>query len=104
MGAVSFLHRLRSSLNPHQNYHLCVVDGLFEEVQSDAGTDPANPNSGRRASSSSWASFPGAFGLLEFVQSSVGALTGGIGFGAGLALQGMAPLAGRTMPAPRFCG
>jgi hypothetical protein len=30
MGAVSFLHRFGSSLNPHYHYHLCVVDGPFD--------------------------------------------------------------------------
>jgi len=45
IGAVSFLHRFGSSLNTHFHYHLCVVDGLFEEVQRDAGPDPANPDS-----------------------------------------------------------
>jgi hypothetical protein len=35
MGAVSFLHRFCSSLNPHFHYHLCVVDGLFKRVEDD---------------------------------------------------------------------
>jgi hypothetical protein len=39
-GAVSFLHRFGSSLNPHYHYHLCVVDGLFEKVESSGGQDP----------------------------------------------------------------
>lgn len=34
-GAVSFLHRFGSSLNPHFHFHLCVVDGLFESVDTD---------------------------------------------------------------------
>lgn len=29
-GAVTFLHRFGSSLNPHFHYHLCVLDGVFE--------------------------------------------------------------------------
>jgi hypothetical protein len=40
LGAVSFLHRFGSSLNPHFHYHLCVVDGLFEKVPGDEGQDP----------------------------------------------------------------
>jgi len=43
MGAVSFLHRFGSSLNPHFHYHVCVVDGLFEKVESDTNQDPAHP-------------------------------------------------------------
>ncbi len=43
MGAVSFLHRFGSSLNPHFHYHVCVVDGLFEKVESDTVQDPAHP-------------------------------------------------------------
>jgi hypothetical protein len=41
MGAVSFLHRFGSSLNPHYHYHLCVVDGLFEKIEGDTAQDPA---------------------------------------------------------------
>ena len=40
MGAVSFLHRFGSSLNPHYHYHLCVVDGLFERVDADRKSEP----------------------------------------------------------------
>ena len=43
MGAVSFLHRFGSSLNPHFHFHLCVVDGLFERLECDADQDPATP-------------------------------------------------------------
>ncbi len=39
MGAVSFLHRFGSSLNPHFHYHLCVVDGLFERVEGKENQD-----------------------------------------------------------------
>lgn len=42
-GAVTFLHRFGASLNPHFHYHLCVLDGVFVEVdrQRVAGTgDP----------------------------------------------------------------
>jgi len=42
-GAVGFLHRFGSSLNPHFHFHLCVVDGLFERVECEAGQDPASP-------------------------------------------------------------
>jgi hypothetical protein len=44
-GAVSFLHRFGSSLNPHFHYHLCVVDGLFQRVEEDTHQDPADPKS-----------------------------------------------------------
>lgn len=37
-GAVTFLHRFGSSLNPHFHYHLCVLDGIFEGVEGE-GTD-----------------------------------------------------------------
>ena len=40
-GAVSFLHRFGSSLNPHFHFHLVVVDGLFEKVEGDTAQDPA---------------------------------------------------------------
>jgi len=43
MGAVSFLHRFGSSLNPHFHFHLVVVDGLFEKVEDDMNQDPTNP-------------------------------------------------------------
>jgi hypothetical protein len=43
MGAVSFLHRFGSSLNPHFHYHLIVVDGLIEKVEDDTNQDPTNP-------------------------------------------------------------
>jgi hypothetical protein len=42
-GAVSFLHRFGSTLNPHYHYHLCVVDGLFEKIEGDTAQDPAHP-------------------------------------------------------------
>jgi hypothetical protein len=38
-GAVSFLHRFGSSLNPHYHFHLCVVDGLFEDGPGDGSQD-----------------------------------------------------------------
>ena len=32
IGAVAFIHRFGSSLNGHMHFHVCVVDGVFEEV------------------------------------------------------------------------
>jgi len=29
-GAVAFIHRFGSSLNPHTHFHVCVIDGVFE--------------------------------------------------------------------------
>ena len=37
IGAVAFIHRFGSSLNEHVHFHVCVVDGVFEEVTG--GTD-----------------------------------------------------------------
>jgi len=48
LGAVSFLHRFGSSLNPHFHFHLCVVDGLFHRVEDDTNQDPANPETSLR--------------------------------------------------------
>jgi len=42
-GAVSFLHRFGSSLNPHFHFHVLVVDGLFEQVEDDTIQEPAHP-------------------------------------------------------------
>jgi hypothetical protein len=41
IGAVAFIHRFGSSLNGHVHFHVCVVDGVFEEVpgQGDADAD-----------------------------------------------------------------
>ncbi|OIQ74106.1 putative transposase [mine drainage metagenome] len=39
IGAVAFIHRFGSSLNEHVHFHVCVVDGVFEEVAGDADTD-----------------------------------------------------------------
>ncbi len=44
MGAVSFLHRFGSSLNPHYHFHLAVVDGLFERIEADPGLEARNQN------------------------------------------------------------
>jgi hypothetical protein len=38
IGAVAFIHRFGSSLNEHVHFHVCAVDGVFEEV---AGEDEA---------------------------------------------------------------
>ena len=32
IGAVAFIYRFGSSLNGHVHFHVCVVDGVFEEV------------------------------------------------------------------------
>ena len=32
IGAVAFIHRFGSSLNEHVHFHVCAVDGVFEEV------------------------------------------------------------------------
>jgi len=42
MGAVSFLHRFGSSLNPHPHFHLCVVDGLFERIEGEENQDSSS--------------------------------------------------------------
>ena len=41
IGALAFIHRFGSSLNGHVHFHVCVVDGVFEEVpgQGDADAD-----------------------------------------------------------------
>ena len=41
IGAVAFIHRFGSSLNQHVHFHVCVVDGVFEQVagEGDADTD-----------------------------------------------------------------
>ena len=31
LGAVAFIHRFGSSLNTHVHFHVCVVDGVFEQ-------------------------------------------------------------------------
>ncbi len=35
IGAVAFIHLFGSSLNGHVYFHVCVVDGVFEEVAGD---------------------------------------------------------------------
>ncbi len=39
IGAVAFIHRFGSSLNAHVHFHVCVVDGVFEAVAGEGGTD-----------------------------------------------------------------
>ena len=40
IGAVAFIHRFGSSLNGHVHFHVCVVDGVFEQVPGDADAAP----------------------------------------------------------------
>jgi len=42
IGAVAFIHRFGSSLNGHVHFHVCVVDGVFEEVPGDVIFHPAS--------------------------------------------------------------
>jgi hypothetical protein len=39
IGAVAFIHRFGSSLNPHVHFHVCVVDGVFEQVPGEGDVD-----------------------------------------------------------------
>jgi len=39
IGAVAFIHRFGSSLNGHVHFHVCVVDGVFEEVAGGTEAD-----------------------------------------------------------------
>ena len=40
IGAVAFIHRFGSSLNGHAHFHVCVVDGVLEEVAGDETPKP----------------------------------------------------------------
>ena len=42
ISAVAFIHRFGSSLNEHVHFHVCVVDGVFEEMlgNTDAQSSP----------------------------------------------------------------
>jgi len=44
IGAVAFIHRFGSSLNGHVHFHVCAVDGVFDEVavagEADAQSSP----------------------------------------------------------------
>jgi hypothetical protein len=37
IGAIAFIHRFGSSLNGHVHFHVCAVDGVFEEVAGEGG-------------------------------------------------------------------
>lgn len=39
IGAVAFIHRFGASLNEHVHFHVCAVDGVFEEVAGEAGKE-----------------------------------------------------------------
>ena len=39
IGAVAFIHRFGSSLNEHVHFHVCAVDGVFEEAAGEGGAD-----------------------------------------------------------------
>ena len=39
IGAIVFIHRFGSSLNGHVHFHVCAVDGVFEEVAVEGQTD-----------------------------------------------------------------
>jgi Putative transposase/Transposase zinc-binding domain len=39
IGAVAFIHRFGSSLNEHVHFHVCVVDGVFQEVAGEGEGD-----------------------------------------------------------------
>jgi hypothetical protein len=39
IGAVAFIHRFGSSLNEHVHFHVCAVDGVFEEAAGEGDGD-----------------------------------------------------------------
>ena len=39
IGAVAFIHRFGSSLSQHVHFHVCVVDGVFEQVAGEGAVD-----------------------------------------------------------------
>ena len=43
IGVVAFIHRFSSSLNGHVHVHVCVVDGVFEEVAGDGDAQSSSP-------------------------------------------------------------
>ena len=43
IGAVAFIHRFGSSLNGHVHFHVCAVDGVFEEVAGDTDAQSSPP-------------------------------------------------------------
>ena len=40
---MAFIHRFGSSLNGHVHFHVCVVDGVFEEVAGDTDAQSSSP-------------------------------------------------------------
>jgi Putative transposase len=52
IGAVAFIHRFGSSLNEHVHFHVCVVDGVFEQLagaaDGDAQTDTDDQSAPRK--------------------------------------------------------
>jgi hypothetical protein len=56
IGTVAFIHRFGSSLNGHVHFHVCVVNGVFEEVdlfhwttlEQPQVADSFQPNAGAR--------------------------------------------------------
>ena len=44
---MAFIHRFGSSLNEHVHFHVCVVDGVFEEVVGGAGKQGARTTATR---------------------------------------------------------
>ena len=45
IGAVAVIHRFGSSLNGHGHFHVCAVDGVFEEGPGQGDADAAPPSS-----------------------------------------------------------
>ncbi len=43
LGAIAFIHRFGSNLNGHVHFHVCVVDGVFEEVPLDTDAQSSPP-------------------------------------------------------------
>jgi hypothetical protein len=43
IGAIAFIHRSNSSLNGHVHFHVCAVDGVFEEVADDTDAQSSPP-------------------------------------------------------------
>ena len=46
IGAVAFIHRFGSSLNGHVHFHVCAVDGVFEEMPGVGDTDAQSSSPG----------------------------------------------------------
>jgi hypothetical protein len=40
IGAIAFIHRFGSSLHEHVHFHVCVVDGVFEELVGEGAAQP----------------------------------------------------------------